>query len=1675
MKNSNKAAVRIINRVMIIPPETQIIAVTGDNNAESVQFEIPRWYDGTDMGAKEAFIDLETPDGYFDRVVPNRLIDEDKITLEWIVTAAHAAKNGVIKARVRVQSDGFVWQSQTGYFTVSRTFVQEGAPIPEPQITAIDQALTQIEAARQDSIAAAEEARGDGAQAVQIAQDAADAVHAQIDRADADIRAQIDELDVQTREQADTVEAEVRAQAQAAVDDLAATALRTSASKYDFVAPQGNPVQVRAARKSAVVVESDKDCEVQVCGKNLIKRPYPHGTVAQNGITFTPRADGSVLVNGIASGNAYYQVGTNIEQNLPLNTNIVMSGCPKSGSSSSGYYLGLYLCGKWYTDEGNGNSTINAGDRNTPSRIEVAVKQGTVCDNLVFWPQIEIGSAPTPYEPYTGSGTAALTAGVPAEVQAPDSDVTNITASAGTLSVRYNRESMDTLKAITCETADEGAVATIHPVADAPVHVQAKYTAKQHFDWHKVEGKSSQVKTTGKNLLDASAPAYRFEGSGAMEVLNTSKSLLLHENVDKKTITASFELETSNLVWETDGTTNKRIGFETYCTNTTTGVKTYAVSLWNTANTIPTTGTKKVVKTITIFNADGYDAVSPLYVYVQGVKSGTIVISKLQIELGDVATSYEPYSGGHASPSPDWPQPITSNVPAGSYYVPSTAPAGGYWRVDLDGDLGGVRDDNGAMYQDAIEIDEYTGRYRLVRNTKTISIDGVITAMVNTDGYRTGGYNYAYRHLTDKALAVNAVVCTHFQTKVPSSLREGCTSSLNNTSFSITLHDAKTGVTGADSKGEITAKVNAAIAQIVSDTGTPVTIHYALAEPIVTTGQATRVTSISGLTSLPVESMGLTVPDPDHPCEITGVEVARVRACGKNLIDDKMILNRDSRGLSISHVNGCVRVTGTRTSAGWIPIVYDIKLPSGQYTFSRNGNGDEEVFALRGTTQCSDTFLAGKDDAPYAISIGGNVGRTYDLVLYPQLELGTTATPYEPHRGATQTATLPAPLYGLPDAPAMYDSDGWCEDKTGAIELDGTENWRISGKYLPDGSDWYYESTETNALNGTSTPASCTHYPKSSVSNNNTAQGFDMMWGKIRVRWGAEGILDEWKAFLAAEHAAGHPVTIVYQRATPHRLAAPPMHLGGVNPDCHVHGNADSVRAESIEDPKWAKAQLNARQSAAEDTTLANSEKLADIAPADKIALNYIPGLLVHRWGVEIPADGNPECKRLYEAEGMVANAHKGSYNASLRNDFDDVFLMAGRKRLNYDLAGKRILAYEGDAAFKVDGSNGDVFVRQPAHWRKREMLPDGREIRAFADGALAGYEYVPERLIGSFMASAADAASSNNNGTGTMRSICGAEVTPLTIVSLQNFLTKAKNSRCTLLDMDTYADQADMMLIEFANRNMQAMIGNGIASNYYNKTTRPLISETGANRVVIEKVRAANIVAGWNTICIGTTEYGTQKGQYRLVTAVNTLNDTQSEVVFAGAPVDILTTDYVCVTKNRLGQSEGILTGSGYIGINGKSSVKYRGVEDVFGHVFQALLGVLKLGSHPPVYYYCDEPAKYAMSVTEDYREIGRCNIDAEGYIKTVLQNETAPFATSLIADQVGANTVTYWCDYVWRNAQGNEEPSRLRVPFAGGSWADGSYGGPWYLSWYCAPSWPRWPYGSRLLVIPPWGVRGA
>lgn len=468
----------------------------------------------------------------------------------------------------------------------------------------------------------------------------------------------------------------------------------------------------------------------------------------------------------------------------------------------------------------------------------------------------------------------------------------------------------------------------------------------------------------------------------------------------------------------------------------------------------------------------------------------------------------------------------------------------------------------------------------------------------------------------------------------------------------------------------------------------------------------------------------------------------------------------------------------------------------------------------------------------------------------------------------------------------------------------------------------------------------------------------------------------------------------------------------------------------------------------------------------------------IHQWGVEIPATSEPECKRLYDAEGMTAAAHMGSYDPDLKNDFDDVFLMKARgERINYDIANSKILAIEGDSGFKLDGTNGDVFVRQIAHWHKREILPDGREIRAIADGPVQGYEYVPERLIPCYLASAADAGSENNDGTGTLRSISGAR--PLTQVSLQNFYTKAQNTGCTLVDMDTWADQADMMLIEFATRNMQAAIGNGFSSGTYTNTHTALVSESDTNRVVLTTAQANLYIIG-QRISISSAAYGADVARFRKVMSIETYDADQgwSAISFDGDPVTITIGNYVTGNMLDCGGTNDIIIGSGYIGTNGKAQVKYRGVEDVYGNVFQGLLGVLKVGTHPPIYYYCDKPDYYGFEINDNWREIARrTDDDPEGYVKGTYGDMTAPLATSLIAETTtGASSATYWCDYYYRTAIPEApEPSRVRVPFFGGSWNNGSGCGPWYGYWGYAPSSSGWFYGARPLVIPPWGVRGA
>lgn len=159
------------------------------------------------------------------------------------------------------------------------------------------------------------------------------------------------------------------------------------------------------------------------------------------------------------------------------------------------------------------------------------------------------------------------------------------------------------------------------------------------------------------------------------------------------------------------------------------------------------------------------------------------------------------------------------------------------------------------------------------------------------------------------------------------------------------------------------------------------------------------------------------------------------------------------------------------------------------------------------------------------------------------------------------TLTLPETVYGGEvDAVSGEVAETW-----GLVTLDGAEKWTVSGKLLDNKTDWYYVSSKIpNAVNAAPQKNNeiCSHYPHADVANTNTVQGCAIVWGCIRVRWGdtIPDDADAWKAYLAAQYAAGTPVQIAYKLAKPVSFTAtgaqPIPALAGANT---LLTDADSV------------------------------------------------------------------------------------------------------------------------------------------------------------------------------------------------------------------------------------------------------------------------------------------------------------------------------------------------------------------------------------------------------------------------------------------------------------------------------------------------------------------------------------
>lgn len=130
---------------------------------------------------------------------------------------------------------------------------------------------------------------------------------------------------------------------------------------------------------------------VKLKSKNLLPFPYFHSSMLQAGITYTVNSDGTITANGTATGRSEFVLSAN--KSDWASGNYVLSGCPSGGSADT-YSLQTI---NGFSDTGSG---LQKNDTAEFARISIIIKKGTTVSNLVFKPQLELGTTPTAYTPY---------------------------------------------------------------------------------------------------------------------------------------------------------------------------------------------------------------------------------------------------------------------------------------------------------------------------------------------------------------------------------------------------------------------------------------------------------------------------------------------------------------------------------------------------------------------------------------------------------------------------------------------------------------------------------------------------------------------------------------------------------------------------------------------------------------------------------------------------------------------------------------------------------------------------------------------------------------------------------------------------------------------------------------------------------------------------------------------------------------------------------------------------------------------------------------------------------------------------------------------------------------------------------------------------------------------------
>lgn len=306
-----------------------------------------------------------------------------------------------------------------------------------------------------------------------------------------------------------------------------------------------------------------------------------------------------------------------------------------------------------------------------------------------------------------------------------------------------------------------------------------------------------------------------------------------------------------------------------------------------------------------------------------------------------------------------------------------------------------------------------------------------------------------------------------------------------------------------------------AAGQPVTYNGTPVSIAYA---------GTNRIASITAYGETP---QGGTT---EVPVALTGVD--SVQVCGNNLFVNKATEGTTNNGVTFTlNSDKSITVNGTNTSSSRSAVyhtsggIINTDIAPGTYIISGGSapvvvevviykaNGETEYFS---SSLSSTVFNIEDGDILKQSYVLVRAGQTADNVkVYPMLNVGSTALPYEPYNGNITQLPIPRELHRIGEAAdkcitrvkSVYDK---------RIVLDGTENWNISSS-KPNS---FLTAVSERIMNGLSDS-----YPTLKSPEIGTKNGIYLIYTEdIIVTDLACSTVEEFKAHLSA-----HPLTVYYQ------------------------------------------------------------------------------------------------------------------------------------------------------------------------------------------------------------------------------------------------------------------------------------------------------------------------------------------------------------------------------------------------------------------------------------------------------------------------------------------------------------------------------------------------------------------